>query len=115
MRPNKQGLFTGIALLTIGIFLRILVDPTWPSYIFIALGVCFKVFYIAALYKTGNYKPGLEMLALIVGLTLFSIGLILKYSTSDINPYLFIAPGIMFKLTFIILFIAKLRKQSGEA
>jgi len=108
---SKWTLFTGIILLTAGIILRRTTDLGTEGLVLIVTGVLFKIYYIIEKARSGEYRPGLELLFLLVGLIMFFSGLYLRYHESFFNPLWLIIPGISLKIVFIILFIRKIRKS----
>ena len=107
---SKWILFTGLILLTTGILLRRITDFGIEAIILIIVGVLFKVYYIINKARNGEYKPGNELILLFIGLVMFFSGLYLRYHEPPFNPLYLMAPGILLKLGFIILFIKKTRK-----
>jgi hypothetical protein len=105
----KWMLFTGIALLTLGIVLKKTSDLGLISTLLIIIGALFKVVYLIAKVRRGEYKPGVELLFLILGLLLLYFGVYLRSHESSINPSYFIGTGITFKVIFIFLAIRKIR------
>jgi len=74
--------------------------------ILIITGVTFKAIYIVAKVKSGEYKPGKELIFLILGLILFFTGLYLRnINQTLIKPFYLIVIGITLKIFFIIRFI----------
>lgn len=108
---SKWPLFIGIALLTIGIVLKIVTTLNPLPLIFILTGVAFKIFYITIKIFTGEYKPGYEVLFLFVGLTFFLGGIILHKQGMVENPAILKITGIALKVLFIIQFIRKSRSS----
>ena len=106
---SKWILFIGIALLTLGILLKKFSDLSIESLLLIAVGVLFKIYYIIQKARHNEYKPGYELLFLIVGLLLFAAGTYLKTHESPVSPSFLIIPGILFKITFIILVIINIK------
>ena len=75
---SKKLLFIGIALLVLGIVLRKFTDMTGLGLSMILIGVGCKTIYIIAKAKSGEYKPGKELIWLFLGLALFLAGLVIK-------------------------------------
>lgn len=109
---SKALLFIGIGMLIIGILLRKVFYFEITGLILILTGVLMKTVYIIAKAKSGEYKPGTELIYLFAGLTLFMTGLYLRSIHYDmINPVLMIGTGISLKVLFIVLFIKKTRQN----
>ncbi len=108
---NKVLLFAGIFLLTVGILLRIFTDYSSFAIILIGLGGFSKVTYLILRVKQGNYKPGYEIVLLIIGLIVFFTGIYLRNQSNAINPWLFMGPGILLKVGFVVLFVQKLKAK----
>jgi len=108
---SKWTLFTGIILLTIGIILRNTSDLDIEGLILIIVGVLFKTYYIISKARSGEYKPGYELLFLFIGLGMFLSGLYLRVHNPLFSPAFLIIPGIALKVVFIVLFIVKIRKN----
>lgn len=102
----KILLFSGIILLVIGILLRKLTQLEILGLSLIIIGVSFKTIYIILKARSGEYKPGKELIVLALGLILFFTGLNLRGSDqSFINPIYLIVLGISLKIVFIVSFI----------
>lgn len=107
---SKWTLFTGILLLILGIIIRKTTELGSEGLILIIVGVVFKTYYIISKARSGEYKPGYEMIFLFVGLAMFLSGLYLRSHEPPFSPALLIVPGILLKVLFIVLFIIKVRK-----
>jgi len=102
----KKLLFIGILLLVVGILLKKLFQMDVLGLVLIITGVTFKVIYILAKVKSGEYKPGKELVFLGAGLLFFFTGLYLKNQNQTlINPTYLIVFGLTLKVIFIIRFI----------
>ena len=113
---SKSLLFVGIFLLIFGIFLRKMTSLINVGLILILTGVMCKTVYIIAKAKSGEYKPGKELIFLGVGLFLFLSGLYMRSLEQDlINPSYLIVTGISLKVIFIIGFIKKIRQEKGPS
>lgn len=108
---DKWLLYTGILLLTTGLVLKYATNINPWSLIIILTGVTFKVAYIITKIVKKKYKPGYEMLILLVGLTLFLGGMILHKKGVVENPAALKFIGITLKVIFIVIFIKKSKKQ----
>ena len=83
--------------------------------ILILIGVLCKTVYIIAKARSGEYKPGNELIFLGVGLVLFLSGLYIRFLEQDlINPSYLIVSGISLKIIFIIRFIQIVRSAKGN-
>ncbi|MBN2807501.1 MAG: hypothetical protein JXR22_12660 [Prolixibacteraceae bacterium] len=112
---RKWPLFAGIVLLLSGILLGALSAVEILPKVVIYAGVAFKVFYVVQEMLAGRYKPGYEISLLALGLVLFLSGMYLKKTGADF-PYLtLMVPGILLKVSFILVFILKARKQGNTA
>lgn len=102
----KRLLFIGIILLVVGIILKKLTHMDVLGLILIITGVTFKAIYILAKVKSGDYKPGKELVFLVAGLFFFFTGLYLKkVNYSLMEPIYLIVFGLTLKVIFIIRFI----------
>ena len=110
---SKKLLFLGIALLIVGIVFRKLTDMTVLGLILILTGVTLKTIYIVAKAKSGEYKPGKELISLFLGLILFLTGLVLNAKNPGLFPGLLIGTGLSLKVIFIIIFIKKTRSDNS--
>ena len=109
---SKSLLFIGIILLVAGILLKKLTQMEALGLILIITGVTLKAIYILAKYKSGEYKPGKELLFLVAGLLLFFTGLYLKNTNQTlIEPIYLIVFGLSLKVIFIIRFIIIVRSN----
>lgn len=111
---QKWTLFVGIVLLIAGIIIRKSMELNVEGLVMILTGVLFKTYYIISKVRSGEYKPGYELIFLFVGLTMFLTGLYLKSHNPPFNPLYLIAPGIILKVIFIILFIIKTNSKTKE-
>ncbi len=104
---RKSLLFIGIFLLVIGILIRNLSDLDILGLILILTGVACKTIYIIAKAKSGEYKPGKELIWLFLGLALFLTGLVLRSNFPGMISSVLIISGLSLKLLFILIFIRK--------
>jgi uncharacterized membrane protein len=103
---SKVFLFIGIILLVVGIILINKVEMDMLGLVAIVTGVTIKIIYIFAKVKSGEYKPGKELMLLVIGLLLFLTGLYLQgINQTLIKPIYLITFGIILKILFIIKFI----------
>ena len=109
---SKKLLFSGIALLVIGIVFRKFTDMTGIGLSMILIGVVCKTIYIIAKSKSGEYKPGKELIWLFLGLALFLTGLVLKSSSPGMISTVLIISGLSLKLLFILIFIRKVKTHN---
>lgn len=107
---SKWTLFAGILLLILGIIIRKTTELGSEGLILIIVGVVFKTYYIISKARSGEYKPGYELIFLFVGLAMFLSGLYLRSHEPPFSPVLLIVPGILLKVLFIVLFIIKTRQ-----
>ena len=106
----KRILFAGIILLTSGIILRKVTPLDIIGLALIITGVILKIIYIVLKIKRGEYRPGKELILLVVGLVIFFTGLYLRNSDQPpIDPVYLIVLGISLKVGFIIGFIRNVR------
>ena len=98
-------------MLTLGIVLKQYDFSRSAPMLLIITGVICKVYYIIAKAKSGEYKPGIELIFLMIGLLLFLSGTYLKSHEPIFNPFFLIIPGILFKTLFIVLVILNLKKN----
>lgn len=109
---SKYLIFAGIAFLASGILLNLLTDYSLMGKILIHIGVLLKVSYIIVKIIRREYKAGFEFVALGAGLALFLTGLYYKGLPPEIDPFWLMVPGILLKAAFVIIFIAKLRREA---
>ena len=105
----KFVLFAGILLLTAGIILRMFTDTGFSAILLIIVGVVFKTYYIIEKARSGEYKPGYELIFLFVGLTLFFAGLYFRIHQPAYHYVLLMVSGLILKMIYIILFVVKVR------
>ena len=111
----KSLIFTGIVLLIAGILLRKLTELNTIGLSLIIIGIACKTLYIILKGKNGEYKPGKELIILIVGLFLFLTGLYFKNNELTlINSTYLIVTGIILKIIFIIKFIQIIRSSKTQ-
>ena len=106
---SKKLLFIGIMLLILGIVFRKYTDMTGLGLSMILIGVACKTIYIIAKAKSGEYKPGKELIWLFLGLALFLTGLVLKSNSPGMIASALIVSGLSLKLLFILIFIRKVK------
>ena len=110
----KKILFIGIILLIAGIIIKKVLLLNLLGLILIITGVTCKAFYIITKVKTGEYKPGKEVIFLVVGLSIFFTGIYFqKINYSLIEPIYLIVLGLSLKVIFIILFIKEIKANKG--
>jgi hypothetical protein len=68
---SKWTLFAGIILLIAGIVIRKTSGFAPEGLLMIIMGVLLKTYYVVSKARSGEYKPGKELLFLFVGLGLF--------------------------------------------
>ncbi len=103
---SKGLLFVGIVLLVIGIVIKKSTPMNTLGLVLIITGVTFKTIYIISKARSGEYKPGKELIFLFVGLVLFFIGLYLRNMNQTlVKPIYLIVSGITLKIIFIVRFI----------
>ena len=106
---DKWSIYSGLALLTIGLLLKYLTDLNPAPALLIFTGVLLKVYYLINKIRGGAYTPGYEVGILVIGLMLFLTGIYIREHGSAINPLYLMIPGIILKVTFIVFFIRKIR------
>jgi FtsH-binding integral membrane protein len=108
---SKKTLFAGIIILIMGIVLKKTTDLTALSIAFMVAGVLLKTLYIVSKAQSGEYKPGMELFFVFMGLSLFFTGI--YFRNEGINPLgsILFFTGIGLKIVFIILFIKKVKRQ----
>ena len=111
---SKQLLFIGIFLLIIGIVLKKTTQLSLSPILFMVVGVLLKTIYIVNKARSGAYKPGKELIFLLVGLTLFLSGIYYKSQILTIYASVLIYVGLSLKVLFIILFIKKVKSAKIE-
>ena len=112
---SKKMLFLGISMLIIGILVRKLSSFEMSGLVMIVTGVICKTVYIIAKVKTGEYRPGKELLFLGFGLLLFLSGLYLRKSDQNLTyPLYLIFVGLILKVIFIIKFIRIVKKNRAD-
>ena len=109
---SKKLLFIGIALLILGIVFRKFTDMTGLGLSMILIGVGCKTIYIISKAKSGEYKPGKELVWLFLGLALFLTGLIVRSNSPGLIATVLIVAGLSLKLLFILLFIRKVKTHN---
>ena len=108
---GKGLLYSGLVLAAFGILLKFLTDLNLIPTILVLGGVLLKIYYLVSKIRRGTYRPGYEIGILLIGLALFLSGIYIREHGGTINPAFLMIPGIALKVTFIILFIRKLRKN----
>lgn len=110
---EKRLLYAGILLLAGGIVLKSITDVSLLAIGLMGTGVLAKITYVFMKIKSGEYIPGSEVTLLIGGLILFLSGIYLRTEAfEDFSPVYLIFTGLAMKVTFIILFIIKIRQKS---
>lgn len=112
---TKWALYLGITLLTLGIVLKSTGKFDPYALIILLTGVAFKIGYIVQKIISREYKPGMEVILLMAGLTLFLTGVYLKANPKELHHAFLMAPGIALKVSFILIFIVKMRKVKLSA
>ena len=112
---QKWLIFLGLLLLSIGITLRYLTVFDLLSTIFIIIGIVLKLTFIIARMTKNNYRPGVELLVLLLGLGLFFSGIFFNSKGFEIHSIVFKVTGISLKVLFVVLFIVKSNRISKKA
>ena len=103
---SKFLLFFGIILLVVGVLVKKTSAYETSGLILIILGVVCKTIYIISKARSGEYRPGKELIFLAAGLLLFLSGLYLRSTNQNlIDASYFILMGIGLKVFFIFRFI----------
>ena len=111
----KKLLLIGIILLVVGILLKKLFQMDVLGLVLIITGVSFKAIYILGKVKSGEYKPGKELVFLGAGLLFFFTGLYLqKIDQTLTKPLYLIVFGLILKVIFIIEFIKIIRSKKKK-
>jgi drug/metabolite transporter (DMT)-like permease len=101
----KLLIFVGILFLTVGIMFRAFDISQVVGLLLIVLGAVMKSTYIIIKLYSKEYKPGVELVLLLAGLFLFFY---FRYSDHPFSE-IFMGLGIVLKVSFVILFIRKMR------
>ena len=109
MYRSKWKLFIGLLLLTLGIVLKLLTDQDALAVSFIVLGALLKVAHIIGMIKKNSYQPGIELVILGLGLSLFFFGLYI--CQNDSFARVFIITGLVLKTVFVVQFIRKINSK----
>jgi uncharacterized membrane-anchored protein len=102
---SKLLIYIGIVTLVTGILLRVAEIAEIMGLVLIILGAALKSTYIILKWIKKDYKPGVELLFLAIGLSLF---LCFRCSTHPWAWELMIL-GVGFKIVFVLFFIRKMR------
>jgi len=112
---RKSLLFVGIILLVVGILVKKLTGLDVLGLLMIITGVICKTIYIAAKARSGEYKPGKELIFLGVGLVLFLSGLYLRKHDQNLTyPIYMIVVGLILKIVFIVRFVQIVKKTGSS-
>lgn len=106
---SKWALFSGILLLTTGIILRIFTDEGVVGLVLIVFGVLLKSYYIIDKARSGEYKPGFELVFLCLGLALFFTGIYFRVHKPTYPYVLLMVLGLLLKTIYIFLFVVKVK------
>ena len=98
-------------MLTVGILLKKFSDLTLVPILLMTVGVIFKILYLIGKARSGEYKPGIELAFLFLGLLLFFSGLYVRSHEFAFNAAYLIGSGITLKILFVVLAISKMRSQ----
>lgn len=110
----KYFLYSGLLLLTAGILTKSLSEADTLGRILIYTGIALKLLFLFMKMRYSDYRPGIELLSLALGLALFLSGLYLSDDIGLNNPLWLIIPGIMLKLLFIVLLFRKTQAQKTK-
>ena len=109
---QKRLLYIGILLLTVGILLKVFTSIPYVPLALILTGVFFKGYYVYKCIKSGTYKPGFEMVLLVIGILSYLTGNHLSHQTTHFYPLLLKITGMCLKAGFVVIFIIKSRKRT---
>jgi hypothetical protein len=106
VRNRRIYLLLGILFLVTAIILRVSGTHGLYFYLPLAVGVTFKILFVAASFRAGKMKMGMAMYLLLFGLTLFFTALYLKHQLLllPFAEYLFYV-AIACKTLSVVLFI----------
>lgn len=111
MLRSKAFLFTGIILLVIGITIKKMTSLEVIGLILIGTGILLKTIYIVSKARSGEYKPGKELIYLFLGLLLFMTGIVIRKSDSVSNyPIYLIFSGLLLKIVYVVTFVRMIKK-----
>lgn len=108
---SKKVLFSGIIILIIGIIVRKTTAYEASGLALILLGVLLKTLYIIAKARSGEYKPGKELLFLFLGLGLFFSGIYLRTLQQGMMGPILMIIGIVLKIIYIVLFVRNIKSN----
>lgn len=106
MLKSKWKLILGLLLLISGIILKLLSDYDQLAILLIVLGASLKVAHIIGIIISKSYRPGWELLILVLGLSFFFFGLYICQRES--LAQVFIITGLVLKTIFVVWFIRKI-------
>ena len=105
-------LFLGIILVVIGVLIKSIYQLDKTGILVIIIGVICKLIYIISKTRNGTYKPGKEVLILILGLLFFFMGLYnITIGHSYLKPLYLIIIGIILKFIFVYKFIQSINSN----
>ncbi len=108
---SKLILYAGIVFLLAGLLLMHVLKLNTFGLSLIILGVLCKLAYIIIKMINKEYKPGYEMGLLFIGLLLF---LGLRHFLPQPFSWIIATGGILLKVSFVILFIRKVRANRND-
>lgn len=111
MTKEKYIHYTGILFILAGVVLRLIFPETILPLIMIIIGGTTKLAYIVVEIITKVYRPGKELLLLILGLTVFFSGIYLKHQAFEL-AWLIMGTGLLMKISFLVLFSQKKKKDA---
>lgn len=109
MFGSKWKLFLGLFLLTLGVVLKLFTEQDTLAIYLIILGALLKVAHIVGMVQEKSYQPGVELVVLGLGLSLFFFGLYICRNES--MSLFFIIAGLVLKTVFVVQFIRKINSR----
>ena len=112
---EKWKLYLGAIIILVALVLRIYFPEVQIINPMFFIGGGLKVWFLVGKIKDGGYKPGVELILLLIGLTMFFSGVYGRNHDWSFSAYWLIIPGALFKLVFVFLFIRKLALNKVKA
>lgn len=106
---EKKFLYIGLLFLYSAILVKIFTNSRLSLYLLL-VAVCFKLLFALKRIKKGEYKPGFELILLVVGLFLFLWGLYAPLPYFILSKSWLMLPGLVLKFSFLIIFIVKVKR-----
>jgi hypothetical protein len=112
MQKPRIFLYTGLVLLLISFIVKYLGTPAYCFITLFSAAIVLKAVFLVSIFQQKNFKPGLGLYFILVGVVMIFISLFFKYIVQiSVLQKIFLYTAILIKATGLILLIKKYRTK----